>query len=166
VKRWWWIGVLVSGLMLAGCSPADNTCQEKLTEAESVVHTDREFTAVDVPGIGEYTDIHWQVRAAGHACSRVPGPNDWHYQGLVKLTSADAAALLAAYDWQPIDPGAANVQWDSPAQMWSGLKEFAPQTWGWQHSPKYTAAQQMGTRWGTLYLDPQAEVGFFVLYDH
>ncbi len=78
------------------------------------MHTDHRFTDQQVPGIGMYVEVHWQGRALGNRCSRVPGPTDWQYQGLVRLTAPDAAALAKSRAWQP---SGAPVAWPALAVL-------------------------------------------------
>jgi len=117
-------------------------CQAKLKASAAVVHTDHHWTDQHVPGIGNYVDIHWQARALGNPCSRVPGPTDWQYQGLVQLAAPDAAALAKSRDWQP-----------------SG----APPAW-----PALAALIPAGTTWlraADAYFEPSRAMLFFTLTD-
>lgn len=145
--------VLVLAAPTAACRsnsapPGDDTgetvadCQAKLKTSEAVVHTDHHWTDQQVPGIGNYVDIHWQVHALGNPCSRVPGPTDWQYQGLVQLAPSDAAALAKSRDWQP---------------------SRAPTAW-----PALAALIPAGTTWSRaadVYFEPSRAMLFFTLTD-
>jgi hypothetical protein len=74
-------------LAASGCAggPARD-CARQLAEDEAEVRTNHEWTEQDLPGLGGYTSVRWQLRAAGDPCSRMPGPTDWHYQGVLRLT--------------------------------------------------------------------------------
>lgn len=168
-------GVLaVAGVALAVVvgrrTSAFASCSETLRADEAKVRTDRwpQLTD-DLPGVGEYVEIHWQTRAVGNPCSRVPGPTDWHYQGLVRLRAEDAHALAKGYDWQPmsVSPSPGTYQFDTPTQMWPALVPFAPAETRWLHSQSYASAQSFEHgRWGDLYFDPANGMAFFVLLDH
>ena len=118
------------------------------------MHTDRLWTTDDLPGIGDYREIHWQIRDPGNPCSWVPGPTDWEYQGIVLLQPEDAAALAATYEWAPVTP-------EQP--VWPGLAARAPVGARWLGSEQYSE-QLDGEYRGSLYLDPGNAVVFFSVF--
>jgi hypothetical protein len=124
--------VLALAAPLAGCratgppagGDAEADCGAKMDASAAVVRTDHRWTDQQVPGIGNYVDVHWQARALGNPCSRVPGPTDWQYQGLVRLSAPDATALVKSRDWQPsIAPPA-----------WPGLAALIPSGSTWSRA--------------------------------
>ncbi|MFI5911349.1 hypothetical protein [Dactylosporangium sp. NPDC051541] len=150
---------------------ASRACPAQLQADESKVRSDRNWTEMDLPGVGDYAEVHWQLRAAGDPCLRAPGPTDWHYQGVIRLRPEDATALAQGYsDWQSVPvsatPSPGGYEWDTPSQMWSALVPFVPVGVSWSHSLSYANTQFQHGRWGDLYLDPDKTVAFFVLYDH
>ena len=172
-----WALVAVAGVLIAAGAvalvrvnaAADRSCAVTLRGDEAKVRTERwQPLTENLPGIGDYVDIHWQTRAAGDPCLRAPGPTDWHYQGLIRLRPEDASALAAGYDWRPVlasaPPG--TYEWDTPAQMWPALAPFSPAQPHWLHSQAYASTNFQHAKWGDLYLDPAAGLAFFVLLDH
>lgn len=141
-------------------------CSGKLAEAAAEVRTDRRWTAADLPGIGDYLEIHWQLRAAGDPCSRAPGPTDWRYQGFLRLRPDDARALRTGYAWVPLSASPGAGDGDTPSDVWPALSAHAPAAARWLHSSQYAAFFEQGPRWGDLYLADGDDVAFFVLYDH
>jgi hypothetical protein len=146
--------VLALAAPLAGCRTTDpsvdgdNTgdqaadCRAKLDASAAVVRTDHRWTDQQVPGIGNYVDIHWQARALGNPCSRVPGPTDWQYQGLVQLATPDVEPLAKSRDWQP----------SGAPPAWAGLAALIPAGTTW-------------SRAADVYLDHNHALLFFTLTD-
>jgi hypothetical protein len=92
------VGCGAAGFLLIGDDPADvRACQESMDVAEAKVRTDRWDPPEEMPGLGDYPEIHWQVRALGNPCSREPGPTDWAYQGAVKLRPQEARRLAVEH---------------------------------------------------------------------
>jgi hypothetical protein len=168
--------LLVAGLVAVGFAIASltgleltsrATCNRSMEADEAKVRTDRWEPADDIPGLGEYVEIHWQLRAAGDPCSRGPGPTDWQYQGIIHLRPNDAQALAARYDWQPLapspSPGVDDL--DTPAQVWPSLEPFVPAGARSLHNDSYDE-QRPQVHWRRVYLDQDRAVAFFALYDH
>lgn len=161
----------VAALSRAHADTGGRNCPAEVEARETQVHADRSWTEHDLPGIGEYIEVHWQIHATGDPCIRVPGPTDWHYQGVVRLRPTDATALAHKYqDWRrvptPASPSPDDYEWDTPSQMWPALAPFVPTGVRWMHSARYASSEFQGSRWGDLYLDPDRSLAFFVLYDH
>lgn len=127
----------------AAHTEADCTSQ---TEAFSkTVQDSRKWTEKEIPGIGEYLEIHWLGKPASDPCSRAPGPTDWYYQGFVRLRPPDAAVLQTAKDWKP----------QAPEEIWPGLRPFAPASPQWMRSGNETVYS------GLVYLDATTATLFF-----
>ncbi len=143
----------LAALAVLGCQSAprdtgratDADCQLKLKADEAAVRTDHHWTDKDVPGIGSYVDIHWQLKALGNPCSRAPGPTDWQYQGLVALAPPDAAALAKTVEWQP----------SSSPPAWPALATLIPPGTNWTRNSAYP----------DLYVDAAKALAFFTLAD-
>ncbi|MET8912495.1 hypothetical protein [Micromonospora sp. NPDC004551] len=156
------LGAVTGVVLLAACGGVfwltraeggqERDCAAQVTAEEAKVRTDRRWTAQDVPGIGAYAEIHWQVDYPSFACSRAPGPTDLRYQGIVRLAPADARALAAGYPWAPVTGGA--------EQVWPGLSAYVPPDVRWRRSPAYDA----GTRAGVQF-DPDRALLLFVAAD-
>jgi hypothetical protein len=157
------VGLSAAGTKLASGDP----CPASLKADEAKVRTSRWEFPEDLPGIGDYVEIHWQLRAAGNPCARAPGPTDWHYQGVIRLRPEDARALVARYDWQPFEasPSSDTRSFDTPAQAWASLAPFTSAEARWLHSDRYDQ-QDPQRRWRRVYLDPDRALVFFALYDH
>ncbi|MGC5017111.1 hypothetical protein [Micromonospora sp. DT47] len=70
------VGCAAAGFLLIGDDPAETrTCQESMQVAEAKVRTDHWDPPDDLPDLGDYPEIHWQLRTSGNPCSRMPGPN-------------------------------------------------------------------------------------------
>ncbi|MEU0153307.1 hypothetical protein [Micromonospora fulviviridis] len=132
----------------------ERDCAAQVAAEEAKVRTDRRWTAQDVPGIGEYAEIHWQVDHPSSACSRAPGPTDSTYQGVVRLAPADAHALAAAYDWAPV------TDFPPPLAVWPGLSAYVPPEVRWRRSPAYDA----GAR-ASVQFDPDRALLLFTAAD-
>ncbi|MFI6131391.1 hypothetical protein [Micromonospora sp. NPDC051141] len=139
-----WFLVLAAALgvaLLAACGGvtwlartgdgAERDCAARVAAEEAKVRTDRRWTDADVPGIGAYPEIHWQVDYPSFACSRAPGPTDRRYQAVVRLTPADARALAAAYTWTPVT--------GAPPEVWPALAGYVPAGVRWQRSVDHDA---------------------------
>jgi hypothetical protein len=123
--------VVAGATLLAGCTgPVEaerpSACQASLQAGEAKVRTERWDPPAELPDLGEYAEIHWQVRAAGEPCGRAPGPTDWLYQGVVQLRPVDAQKLAAQYEWSAVAASPDPNDLDGPAQMWDALKPFVP----------------------------------------
>ena len=130
----------------------ERDCAAQVAAEEAKVRTDRHWTAQNVPGIGDYAEIHWQVDHPSFACSRAPGPTDSRYQGIVRLAPADARALAAGYPWTPVAGGAAEV--------WPALSAYVPAEVRWRRSPAYDE----GTR-ASVQFDPDRALLLFTTAD-
>lgn len=149
--------------------PAARDCPAAFQSDEAKVRTDRwAVLTQELPGVGDFVDVHWQARSAGDPCSRGPGPTDWRYEGVVRLRPQDARALGAGYDWQPVpasgSPGTSGF--DTPDRMWLTLAPFVAPGARWLHSATYAGTHFQHSRWGDLYLDEANNQAFFVLLDH
>ncbi|MEV4481396.1 hypothetical protein [Micromonospora coxensis] len=165
------LGASLAMLMVVGCvgtaiwyvrDDADETsgCRESVQAGEAKVRTDRWDPPEELPGLGDYPEIHWQVRAMGDPCTRAPGPTDWAYQGVVTLHPQDAQRLAQRYEFVahlPQSPG--------PADAWPALVPLLPTQPRWLHSTAYDEASP-STRWRTAFLDVEHATLFFVLRDH
>ncbi|WP_030486932.1 hypothetical protein [Micromonospora chokoriensis] len=161
-------GCVAAGILLLQDSPADvRSCQKSVQAAEAKLRTDRWDPPEELPGLGDYPEIHWQSRALGNPCSLVPGPTDWAYQGVVKLRPEDARALAQQYEFQPY----ASVNLDelphssSPADAWPALMPFLPAAPRWLYSRSYDEADP-SPRWRVGFLDVEHQTLFFLLNDH
>lgn len=141
--------------LVGGEIAADRACPDQLAADKARIRTERGFPAEQVPGLGEFLDVHWQVGTPANPCSRVPGPTDWRYQGVVRLRPADARALAAAYPWEPVAT--------EPA-LWPGLSPYVPAGVRWRQSVRYDEGYA-GTRHLRLHLDPDRAVALFHLRD-
>lgn len=172
------LGLTTVVLALAACGPfdgspggganadADADCAAKAKASAAAVHTDHRFTDQQVPGIGTYLDIHWQVRALGNPCSRLPGPTDWQYQALVQLAAPDATSLVKSHGWTP---SAAPAAWPALAALipagaaWTAPAAPAAATDQTMATPTM-AAQTMAAQ-TTVYFEPNRGLVFFTLTD-
>ncbi|MFG1777125.1 hypothetical protein ACGFIG_11935 [Micromonospora sp. NPDC049048] len=142
------------------------TCQESVRAAEAKVRTDRWDPPGDLPDLGDYPEIHWQLRASGEPCGRAPGPTDWAYQGVVRLRAEDARTLAQRYDFVPYAPaGPAGTPQPGPADAWPALAPYLPPAPRWLHSRSYDEGKP-STRWRAAFLDVEHGTLFFTLNDH
>ncbi|MEH1129688.1 hypothetical protein [Micromonospora sp. CPCC 206061] len=148
---------VVQALLLAVGATACgfDSCADDVADAEAEVHTDHRWTEEDVPGIGQYVEVHWQTRARGNPCSRAPGPTDWHYQGVARMRADEAQALLKAYEWTAT----------SPAKMWPALQSLVPADAQWLHSEGYAKAHDTPASGSEIYLSPDNALVYFTLRD-
>ncbi|MGK5675663.1 hypothetical protein ACSNOB_22810 [Micromonospora sp. URMC 106] len=157
--------------LVAGCGggpPREaQGCRKSVREAEAKVRADRWDPPEELPDLGDYPEIHWQARALGDPCSRVPGPTDWAYQGVVRLHPQDARRLAERYDFVPLAAGApAHLgQGKTPADVWPGLQPFVPAGARWLHSRSYDEAPP-ATRGRVAFLDAEHRTVLFMLNDH
>ncbi|MFE9690345.1 hypothetical protein [Micromonospora sp. NPDC005806] len=162
------VGCVAAGFLLIGDDPAETReCQESVQIAEAKVHTDYWDPPEDLPGLGDYPEIHWQLRASGNPCSRMPGPTDWAYQGVVKLRPEDAWTLAKRYDfvpWASVNPDELPHD-SSPADVWPALGPFLPSESRWLHSRSYNEAAP-SPRWRVAFLDVEHQTLLFMLNDH
>ncbi|SCG66372.1 hypothetical protein GA0070560_12338 [Micromonospora halophytica] len=171
------LGASVAMLLVVGCAaailsvrddPDDvSACQDSVRAGEAKVRTDRWNPPQEMPGLGDYPEIHWQVRALGNPCTRAPGPTDWVYQGVVRLRSEDARRLAERYEFVPYasaDPGGLPYS-GSPADAWPALVPFLPPQPRWLHSRSYNEGSP-STRWRVAFLDVEQRTLFFMLRDH
>jgi hypothetical protein len=145
------VAAAVQVLLLGAGVSACDSCAGEVADAEAKVHTDRRWTEQDLPGIGQYVEVHWQGRALGDACSRVPGPTDWEYQGLVRMRAEQAQSLLAAYEWTVAAPG----------PLWPALQPLVPAGVEWQRSERYEEALDGQGRPADVYLSPGDALVYF-----
>ncbi|MFI7213485.1 hypothetical protein ACIBP4_18740 [Micromonospora maritima] len=149
-------------VLLAACGGAfrlarsadtgERDCAARVAAEEATIRTDRRWTDRDVPGVGAYPEIHWQVDYPSFACSRAPGPTDLRYQGVVRLAPADARALATTYVWTP-GTGAA-------PEVWPGLGGYVPDGVRWRRSADHDAA---GT--AEVWFDPARSLLLFTAVD-
>lgn len=162
------VGCVKAGFLLTGDDPADaGACQESVNTAEAKVRTDRWDPPEEMPDLGAYPEIHWQVRALGNPCSRGPGPTDWVYQGVVKLRPEDARRLAERYEFVPyaaVNPAELPPS-SSPADAWPALVPFLPSEPRWLYSTSYNEADP-SPRWRVAFLDVEHQTAFFMLTDH
>lgn len=126
------------------------TCEEKLALDESRVHTSANWSGRDIFGIGEYPETHWKVDALSNPCSSVPGPDDWRFQGVIKLRPENAATVLAGYrGWRPATP-----------TVHPELRQFVPADVSWQSAEadsggivKYSGTVYLATEQALVYFD-------------
>jgi hypothetical protein len=158
---------MAAGLALAGCS-SEPSCAEQVKQNEAAVRTNHHLENDDLPGVGDYVEVHWQIRAAGDPCSRVIGPTDLRYQDVIVMREADAAALKAAWDWQPVTgptPSAAHQVFAAPADIWPALAEYLPKSARWTHSDAYDKAGFSGQN-RSAYLDPDHTTLLVFTFDY
>jgi hypothetical protein len=168
-----WAASLGLLLVTAGCAAVggdeagpSRTCQEALRADEAKIRTDRWDPPKDLPGLGDYPEIHWQVRAKGNPCSRGPGPTEWAYQGVVTLRPEDARTMAQRYAFVPydsVDP--AEFPDSGPADTWPGLVPFLPAEPRWRYSRIYNESEP-STRWRVAFLDVERGILLFRLDDH
>ncbi|MFC4016446.1 hypothetical protein ACFOW4_00565 [Micromonospora sp. GCM10011542] len=160
--------VVGTGFMLTrGDSARSRTCEESAALSAAKVRTDLGELAEEVPGLGEPVEIHWQVRVRGNPCSRVPGPTDRAYQGVVTLRPQDARRLSEQHGFTPfsaIDPGELDHS-STPADVWPDLVPFLPPEPRWRYSASYNALPP-SYRWRVAFLDLEHHTLAFMLYDH
>ncbi|MGC4897126.1 hypothetical protein [Micromonospora sp. DT31] len=136
--------------MVRSSGAQEGDCAARIAAEEAEIHTDRRWDAQDVPGIGAYPEIHWQVDHPSFACSRAPGPTDRRYQAVVRLADADARALSAAWAWTPVAGTAPEV--------WPGLTAYVPDGVRWHRSVDRDAAGGPELRF-----DPQRSLVLFTV---
>lgn len=162
------VGCVAAAILSVSDDPDEvSACQESVHAGEAKVRTDRWDSPEEMPDLGDYPEIHWQVRALGNPCTRAPGPTDWAYQGVVKLRPEDARRLAERYEFVPY----ASVNLDelphssSPADAWPALVPFLPTESRWLHSRLYNEGNP-STRWRVAFLDVEYQTLFFMLNDH
>ncbi|SCL59089.1 hypothetical protein GA0070604_3978 [Micromonospora eburnea] len=161
-------GWAAAGFLLIRDDRAESrACQESVKAAEAKVRTDRWDPPEDLPGLGAYPEIHWQLRALGNPCSRVPGPTDWAYQGVVKLRPEDARTLAKRYEFVPYESVNLDELPDdsSPADVWPALAPFLPTESRWLHSRSYNETDP-SPLWRVAFLDVEHQTLVFMLNDH
>jgi hypothetical protein len=139
------------------------SCVEQRRIDEAKVRTAAWHPADDLPDLGMYLEIHWQAHAMGDPCSRMPGPTDWTYQGVIRLRPEDAGTLAARFAWEPITAMA------SPAppepSIWPALAPVLAADVHWSRSHAYDTAPPQ-TRWREVYLDADRALLLFCPHDH
>ncbi|MGW5669186.1 hypothetical protein [Micromonospora sp. NPDC003776] len=162
------VGCVAAGFLLIGDGPTDaHACQKSMQVAEAKVRTDHWDPPEDLPDLGDYPEIHWQLRAPGNPCSRMPGPTDLAYQGVVKLRPEDARTLAKRYEFVPWAPVNLDELPDdlSPADVWPALVPFLPSQSRWLHSRSYNETAPT-PRWRIAFLDVEHQTLLFMLNDH
>jgi hypothetical protein len=161
------VGCAAAGFPLIGDDRTDaQTCQESVQDAETKVRTDRWDPPADLPDLGDPPEIHWQLRAPGNPCSRMPGPA-FAYQGVVTLRPEDARTLPKRYEFVPWT----SVSLDelphdsSPADVWPALVPFLPSEPRCLHSRSYNETAP-SPRWRVAFLDVEHQTLLFMLHDH
>ncbi|MCW6011003.1 hypothetical protein K1W54_41620 [Micromonospora sp. CPCC 205371] len=149
------VAAVVQALLLGvGAGACDlDSCADKVADAQAEMYRDHRWTEEDLPGIGQYVEVHWQTRALGNACSRAPGPTDWEYRGVVRMRTEEAQELLAAYEWTVA----------SPVEVWPALRLLVPTDVEWLHSDSYTKALADQGRPADVYLSPDDALVYFAL---
>ncbi|MFY1620256.1 hypothetical protein [Micromonospora sp. WMMD736] len=158
-------------LAVAGCDTAavDGTraCEEQRKADEAKVRVDRWEPPEDLPFVGDYSEVHWQARALGNPCSRMPGPTDWEYQGVIVLRPEDAKRMAERFEFVPftsVDPAELTSS-HAPADVRPDLVPFLPPEPQWLHSQTYNEASP-STRWRVVFLDLKRHTLLFMLNDH
>ncbi|MEU2662266.1 hypothetical protein [Micromonospora sp. NPDC007220] len=161
------VGCVGAVIRVVGDDPGDTPeCRESVRAEEAKVRTNRWDPPQELPDLGDYLEIHWQVHSlSGEPCGRAPGPVDWAYQGVVRLRPEDARTLAQRYDFVPYAPAAKAPHSGSPADAWPALAPFLPAAPRWLHSRAYDEATP-STRWRTAFLDVEHRTFFFTLNDH
>lgn len=144
-------GVIVVNRLGDDDAQAGNSCDEQVEADATGVHTTRDWTSTDIPGVGDYVEIHWQADPDGNPCGRAPGPTDWAYEGVLRLrdTDIDTGAFAA---WPPAT--------DTPLVR-PALRPFVPEGARWRHGGGYP--QRVKGRNVDLYVDPDHAVAWFIL---
>ncbi|MDG4837611.1 hypothetical protein O7631_13905 [Micromonospora sp. WMMD967] len=158
-------------LAVVGCDMAavDETrgCQEQRQADEAKVLVGRWEWPEELPLIGEYAEIHWQARALGDPCSRLPGPTDWEYQGVIVLRPEDARTMAEQFDFVPfasIDP-AELTHSHTPTDVRPDLVAFLPAKPQWLHSQTYNETKPSPRR-RVAFLDLEHHTLLFMLNDN
>jgi hypothetical protein len=156
------LGLLACGIPLTLQHKADESCDASVDGAEETVYTARRWTDEQLPGIGEYPEVHYHITIPGTPCGRNgPAPDDMRFEGLIRLRPADAARLAVAYDWQPL--AGQPLEFGGPAEMWPRLAPFAPAEPGWLHSEAYARLKSTGPLPGDMFLSADKTTAYFVL---
>lgn len=162
------VGFIAVAILSVSDDPDEvSACQESVHAEEAKIRTDPWNPPEDMPDLGDYLEIHWQVRALGNSCTRVPGPTDWAYQGVVKLRPEDAQRLAERYEFVPYTSVDLNELPDSttPSDVWPALVPFLPSEPRWLHSRLYNEGNP-SARWRVAFLDVEHQALFFMLNDH
>lgn len=142
-------GAIVVDRLNDAAAEDERTCTQQLQAELAAVRTTREWTSADIPGVGDYVEIHWQSDPPGNPCSRAPGPTDWVYEGVLRLRDTDTGAFAG---WAPAT--------DTPLVR-DALRPFVPEGVRWRHGGGYP--QRVNGRDVDLYVDPDLAVAWFVL---
>jgi hypothetical protein len=169
--------VLVIGGAVACGLAQSSDCEKSVAADEAAVHTDHHLTAVDLPGVGDYPQVHWMDHAGSDPCRGI-GPTEWTYQDVIVMQPADARALLDRSDWfvfsstppgssTPSPPAGQVSPYPSgtvdpspmlhsgrfqPSQVWPPLAPFLPADPHWLYSLAYdNVGKQSQNR--SVYLD-------------
>lgn len=142
-------GAVAVHRLTAAADHDDRACTQQAQAEAAALRTGRDWTAEDIPGIGDYLEIHWQAGTLGVACSRAPGPTDWRAEGVVRLRDTDAAGFAG---W-PAATGTPPVR--------DTLRPFVPDGVRWRHGGGFPR-QQKG-RDVDLYVDPDRAVAWFTI---
>jgi hypothetical protein len=155
------IGVAYSAVVARGrMKDAEaRQCRESVAAAAQEVHTERWYPPEELLDLGNYPEIHWQVRGSLH-CAGIPDVTDHRHQGVVRLRPEDARALASRM--AAVRDDAENAASAVPVQVWPGLAGFVPAGVRWQHSRRYDEAQQLERR-RQLYVDPKSAIALFVI---
>ena len=142
---------------------SSRSCVEQRRVDEAKVRATPWLRAEELPGFGAYLEIHWQAHALGDPCSRVPGPVDWTYQGVIRLRPEDARTLAASYAWQPITAMASSASPGLP--IWPALAPFVDADVHWSRSDVYDMLPPQ-SRWRRVSFDADRALVLFSLNDH
>ncbi|KUL27127.1 hypothetical protein ADL15_36115 [Actinoplanes awajinensis subsp. mycoplanecinus] len=157
------LALLACGLPLAWQQKSDESCDTSVDGANETVYTAHRWTEDQLPGIGDYLEVHYHVTVLGTPCDRnVPGPTDMRYEGLIRLRPADADELAGEYDWKPL-PSGATFTFGTPDDMWPRLAPFAPAGTTWLHSEQYAQTTSTGPLPGDLFLSADRATAYFLL---
>jgi hypothetical protein len=135
--------------LTATADGAEQQCTAQVQASEAAVRTGRDWTSEDIPGIGDYVEIHWQGKTLGSPCSRVPGPTDWQAEGVLRLRDTDTGGF-ATWTAATVTP-----------KVRDALLPFVPDGVRWRHGggfPQHVKGNQVD-----LYVDPDLAVAWFTV---
>jgi hypothetical protein len=117
------------------------------------VHATHVWTDRQVPGLGQYRELHWEETVPGAGCRTTRGEVEVY--GVAQLRPEDTRALERRYRWQPGGTG-----WLSPQAVPRALKVLVPQGTQWRSAEGYAGAPAAG-----LLLAPGHNLAFFSYCD-
>jgi hypothetical protein len=134
---------------LTAADGAEQQCTAQVQASEAAVRTGRDWTSEDIPGIGDYVEIHWQGKKLGSPCTRVPGPTDWQAEGILRLRDTDTGGF-AGWTAATVAP-----------QVRDTLLPFVPAGVRWRHGGGFP--QQVKGHQVDLFVDPDLAVAWFTV---